>query len=107
MARSAPEANVGPEGQGDCFRAGIGQVGALAQAAASAAMHAVMPFATARHALIQSTTRVPPLAVRFVNSADRRSVIGPMAPLPILRPSTCVTPASSPMVPVQKASSAR
>ena len=63
--------------------------------------------ATALRVLIQSTTRVPPLAVRFANSAARRSVIGPMAPLPILRPSTCVTPASSPMVPVQKASSAR
>jgi hypothetical protein len=83
VARSAPKAKVGPEGQGEGFSAAAGRLGAFAQAAARAAMPAVMPVATARHALIQSTTRVPPLAVRFAKSAARRSVIGPMAPLPI------------------------
>ena len=56
-----------------------------------------------------STTRQPfpsrPVSSR--KSAVSRCVIGPTAPSPITRPSIFVTAASSPIVPVQKASSAR
>ena len=52
-------------------------------------------------------TTVPSRAVRSRNSADRRCVIGPGWPSPIVRPSTVVTAASSPIVPVQNTSSAQ
>jgi hypothetical protein len=53
------------------------------------------------------TTTVPSVAVFFENSSDSRRVMGPISPLPMVRPSTWVTGASSPIVPVQNISSAR
>lgn len=54
-----------------------------------------------------STTTVPSARVRFRKSSSRRRVIGPGADCPMGRPSIVRTGASSPMVPVQKTSSAR
>jgi tetratricopeptide (TPR) repeat protein len=53
-----------------------------------------------------STTRTPSFAVRSAKSPLSRRVIGPTSPLPIVRPSSLITPANSPMVPVQNISSA-
>jgi hypothetical protein len=56
--------------------------------------------------LNQQLTSVPHSATRDLNKSVRRDVIGPIEPEPIIRPSTFVTQASSPIVPVQKHSSA-
>ena len=52
-------------------------------------------------------TSTPSDSVSLRYAALRRCVIGPISPVPIVRPSTLVTAASSPIVPVQKTSSAR
>ena len=54
-----------------------------------------------------STIDVPSTAVRSANNSVSRIVSGPGAPLPMVRPSTLTTGTSSPIVPVQKTSSAR
>lgn len=54
-----------------------------------------------------ATTRVPSRATSDRKSSTSRAVIGPGRPSPIVRPSTRVTAASSPIVPVQNISRAR
>ena len=57
-----------------------------------------------RHRPYSTTTPLRAVSSRY--SSPRRCVIGPIRPSPIVRPSSCVTPASSPIVPVQNISSA-
>lgn len=54
-----------------------------------------------------SATTVPSQAVNSAKSFESRCVTGPIVPVPITRPSTRTTSASSPIVPVQNISSAR
>ena len=51
-------------------------------------------------------TSTPSFAVRWAKSSLKRFVIGPTLPSPMIRLSILMTPASSPIVPVQKISSA-
>lgn len=64
------------------------------------------PFCWHRRSGVQSTTRSPEDATSSRNRPRSCWVTGPISPVPIVRPSTVLTHAISPIVPVVKHSSA-